>query len=256
MLGKNHLLTSSAGWCVLGVPALGLAGVAVTPAVVVAGAVVCAGASMLPDLDHPQATVSRVFGPVSQAFSRGVAKLAGGHRQGTHSLFAAALLVLGLGWLLAATDGPWIALGLTVFCTALMVRVLTETRGLEGLLLSVLIGAGMSALAPGESWLLVAIGFGYVAHIVGDMLTPEGAPLFKGLSKRRFRLPIIGHTGDWRETLIGGVSGCFVVWVAVTAVFLPVFSAPAPQLSATPSASTTQGVERALERAQARLGRR
>ena len=59
---------------------------ALTPAEFVAGAIICAGAAMLPDLDHPSATIAQTFGPVTWGLSKAVAWLSGGHRDATHSL--------------------------------------------------------------------------------------------------------------------------------------------------------------------------
>ena len=46
---------------------------ALTPAEFVAGAIVCAGAAMLPDLDHPSATIAQTFGPITWGLSKAVA---------------------------------------------------------------------------------------------------------------------------------------------------------------------------------------
>ena len=86
------------------------------------GAALCAGAALLPDLDHPNATVARAFGPASAALARGLnaasaavyraTKTAvdedrdGGHRGLTHTgVFAAGLggAVALLGHALPAT---------------------------------------------------------------------------------------------------------------------------------------------------------
>jgi membrane-bound metal-dependent hydrolase YbcI (DUF457 family) len=84
----------------------------------VAGAL-CAGAALLPDLDHPGATVSRAFGPVSEAAARGLDSLGvwayhrtrtrydkpecrDGHRKITHTwpfpLVLGGLVALACGW--------------------------------------------------------------------------------------------------------------------------------------------------------------
>ena len=41
---------------------------------------------MLPDIDHPDSTISRSFGFLTEWFAWLVDKLSGGHRHGTHSL--------------------------------------------------------------------------------------------------------------------------------------------------------------------------
>jgi membrane-bound metal-dependent hydrolase YbcI (DUF457 family) len=44
-----------------------------------------------------------------------------------------------------------------------------------------------------------AVVYGYVAHLVGDFLTGNGIPLLWPLVRHRQGLPILGHTGGWRE---------------------------------------------------------
>jgi membrane-bound metal-dependent hydrolase YbcI (DUF457 family) len=61
-------------------------------------AVLTAGAAVLPDIDHPDATVARCFAFVTQAFAWLVGKLSGGHRHLTHSLFGAGVFTA-LAWL-------------------------------------------------------------------------------------------------------------------------------------------------------------
>jgi membrane-bound metal-dependent hydrolase YbcI (DUF457 family) len=44
-----------------------------------------------------------------------------------------------------------------------------------------------------------AIVIGYAAHLVGDFLTGNGIPLLWPVVRHRQGLPILGHTGGWRE---------------------------------------------------------
>ena len=45
----------------------------------------------------------------------------------------------------------------------------------------------------------VAVVVGYVAHMIGDYFTGNGISLLWPFVRRRFGLPILGHTGGWRE---------------------------------------------------------
>src|SRR5690606_21692313 len=89
MMGHSHALSGALVWLAA---APGLAALtpvaehATVPAELLAGALVCAGAAMLPDLDPPKATIAQTFGPVTWVLSKAVNALAGGHRQATHSL--------------------------------------------------------------------------------------------------------------------------------------------------------------------------
>src|SRR5262249_58128556 len=92
-MGHTHAISGAALWLAAAgtvdrfAPALASHGVAETAA----AALVCAGAAMLPDLDHPNSTVAHALGPVTHRLARGVARVSGGRRPATHPLaFAAA----------------------------------------------------------------------------------------------------------------------------------------------------------------------
>lgn len=51
------------------------------------GTMVCAGAGLLPDIDHPQARISNSIPPFTQALARFTAVAAGGHRHMTHTIW-------------------------------------------------------------------------------------------------------------------------------------------------------------------------
>ena len=59
----------------------------------ITGGAICAGASLLPDLDEPGSTVSHVLEPVSGAVSYALARVCDGHRKASHSLIGVALVV-------------------------------------------------------------------------------------------------------------------------------------------------------------------
>src|SRR4051794_2654775 len=65
MMGPAHSLSGAAAW--LGVGAAAAASGHPMPwPVLLAGALICAGAALAPDLDHKAATISRAFGPLSR----------------------------------------------------------------------------------------------------------------------------------------------------------------------------------------------
>lgn len=92
MMGRSHALTGAftAGLAIAAVGHLAH----LTPAETVFGTVACAGAAVLPDIDHPDAGVSRTFGPLTRAFAKFVAWVSGGHRNGTHSLLGCAVFTV------------------------------------------------------------------------------------------------------------------------------------------------------------------
>ena len=89
MMGRDHALSGALAFAGLA-PALH-----VTDAHLAAGIVLCAGAGVLPDIDHRDTSVSSSFGFLTEGFSWLVAKLSGGHRHGTHSLFGIAVFTAG-----------------------------------------------------------------------------------------------------------------------------------------------------------------
>lgn len=86
MMGHSHALSGAALFTAGTIP-LGLPWHQV-----LIGAVACAGAAVLPDIDHHGSHVARTFGPLTRGFAWGVGKVAGGHRNGTHSALGIGLL--------------------------------------------------------------------------------------------------------------------------------------------------------------------
>lgn len=192
MMGRTHALTG------------GVAGLAVAPLVgadtlaqTLVFAVTTAGWAIVPDLDHPNASASRVLGPVTAVLSwivrtlsgliykvtKGPKDEAGVHRTVTHTGLFAVLVGAGLGW--AGTVSPWVVVGVAAFGVLLAVDrlgdiVLAIAAGAV-LLLTVGIGTNPDAILAeigGLSWTVgVAAGLGCLVHTLGDMVTLSGAPL-------------------------------------------------------------------------------
>jgi membrane-bound metal-dependent hydrolase YbcI (DUF457 family) len=226
VLGKSHLIVGAAGFLTTAQPILHLTH---QPALkipeLIAGTVVCAGAAMLPDIDHPNATVAHSLGIVTAAISKVVSKLAGGHRMGTHSIPFA----LGLG--VATTLGlhhwhsPLLALLICFFLISLCIRVLTEASGIVCAVISAAVAGVIVMAVPlqktGLAWLTVAIILGCLLHMLADMVTTEGIPLLWPLSKKKISIPVVGHTGGLREKITAGLCGALTVYVFATVVVLP-----------------------------------
>ncbi|HJQ45668.1 MAG TPA: metal-dependent hydrolase [Amycolatopsis sp.] len=202
-MGRTHALT---GWC---------AGLAIAPAVgagtvhqAVAFAATTAGFALLPDLDHPGASASRLLGPLTEMLSwllRHASALLyaltkgprdergkGTHRHMSHTLlFAAGLGALTM-WGTRAGGWPVVA-GVALF------GLLLAAQALGDWLLLVAGGAvawwALTSSAAGElqhltGWLGIAVAAGCVAHCLGDALTESGCPFL-------FPVPIAGET--WYE---------------------------------------------------------
>jgi len=225
MMGKSHLLLGAAGWLALA-PGLKLAGIELGPAELGAGTVVAAGAAMLPDLDHPKATVSSSLGPVSRIISKGMARSLGGHRNGSHSLLFALLVSAGLLALLSGDSGLAIISGFLVclLASSLMLRTLTEADGISCAILSAIIAALIISIVGVEAgWLVSAVLIGILLHDLGDLLTPMGIPPLWPVSRQRVRLPIIARTGNLTEKLLSGVIGLAASALFVSSVLVPLW---------------------------------
>jgi membrane-bound metal-dependent hydrolase YbcI (DUF457 family) len=204
MLGRDHALSGALVFAALG-PSLH-----VTGSHLAAGVAIAAGAGVLPDIDHPDSTIARSFGFLTEAFAWIVARISGGHRHGTHSL--AGIAVFTAGALAAGSfqlSGPRLT-GHTAFswhmvpaglCLALLYSAAFRALrigGHHGDLLGIG-GAVITcyarwdlALIPLGHWhvplLALAIGLGCAAHIAGDELTHGGCPVFWPFSEHEFHL--------------------------------------------------------------------
>lgn len=228
MLGHSHAMSGLA------------AGAATLPVAPVAGVVeqvawvaAWGGFALLPDLDQggiswrgpaPRlsgSTVARMWGPVTTTLAGGVAAVARGHRNGTHDIVLAPL-VLGL---LASLAGRYplssmvlmaLAIGLALQACHVVIPGRVERTVVGNLLLSAagawwLTSTGDVAL----TWLPWAVAGGVVTHIVGDWLTVGGVPVpLTWLDGRPRRVSArLFRTGARVEALLAGV-------FAVTALVL------------------------------------
>lgn len=221
MMGHTHAISGAAAWLAAAplLPTL-------SPLDSSVAALACAGASLLPDLDHPRATLARSI-PLAGGVAAGVVgALAGGHRQGLHSILAVAGCGLGTwllsplvvplpGELFAIPAGPaLLLLGMLAFAA----RSLRMARSWwTAWLLGLLLAAAASWLLPGlAAWLPFAITIGYAAHIAGDALTVGGVPLLWPLPTR-IAMPVLGRTGSLREA---GLAVALSVYVLVALALL------------------------------------
>ncbi|MFC0628506.1 metal-dependent hydrolase [Kribbella deserti] len=211
-MGRSHALS---GWC---------AGLAVAPLVgltsmaeIVPFAAATAGYALVPDLDHPGASASRLLGPITGLVSRAVRTFSsilyaatkgprdedstGKHRHATHTLAAALLL----GWLAAgagASGGQWAVFGVALFGLILAADVLGDWvlivaaiagfwtvsgTHLPGADAAVALQQGFDQIG---SWIGAAVAVGMFVHCLGDSLTRSGCPWL-------WPLPIRGET--WFE---------------------------------------------------------
>lgn len=211
MMGRTHALT---GWC---------AGLAAAPMLrltdldqMIPFAAVVSGFALLPDLDHPNARASKLFGPITGVLSRVLRrisaavyqltkgprdeKVTGKHRHLSHTVLFAA----GLGTLTAmgtTAGGPYAVAGVLLLGLVLAANALGPWP-----LIAALVATGGSLIIAGppdldglnplhqlgelSGWLGIAVALGCVVHCIGDALTESGCPFL-------WPLPIRGET--WYE---------------------------------------------------------
>lgn len=235
MIGRSHAITGAAAGT-----AAACLGVATDAPTLAACIALGAGSALVPDIDHAGTTVSKSLGPATQALSKAIGTISGGHRKGTHSFIGfAAFAALGYAAGIPAIETPAShAFGQTIaagtirpaaIALAAWLAVLAGTalgiRGTGGRAATFAAGAVLSITAGIDGiWLAAAMGAGSLVHAVaGDMLTVEGVPLLWPLN-RQFRLPVLGKTGSARENLyvsIVAFAACTALAIRAVSTVLP-----------------------------------
>ena len=187
MPGHSHAASGALVWAVAAAAALPekVIGIHLGTTDILLGAFLCAGAALLPDLDHPSGTIAHFLGPVSHYFCRLVCWASGGHRHATHSLLFVALMFGGSWAGVHYLHRPF-TLALVFVLLSLAVRALRlcpPGTGIHSWGVVTLLAAAGTAMADSwmsatPQWMPFAVGLGALAHLVGDCLTREGCPLF------------------------------------------------------------------------------
>ena len=205
MLGRDHALSGAVAFAALATS------LHVHEAYLAAGVALTAGAGVLPDIDHPDSTISRSFGFLTEWFAWVVDRLSGGHRHGTHSLLGIAVFTAAAyGAGLYQLSEPKSVTRHLVFSwhivhAALVLALLYSAAlralhigghfgdliGIAAALATCFTGADLTQLPVGH-WhvplLATAVALGCAAHIAGDELTHGGCPLLWPLSMHEFHL--------------------------------------------------------------------
>lgn len=204
----------------------------ISPIGVVTGALVTAGAAMLPDADHHNATIAHSLPPLSNVMCSGIGKLAGGHRHGTHSIIGIVAFVF-IAWLAGLWThnlegfgtiypGAGILSVLLVAFAAKALKIIPDSMRKSPWAVGLAMGVFITFFAPQEqNWFPIAMGVGVIIHILGDMMTTEGCnlawpfaikppkairnlPILKQCwhSNGYMTIPVLGHAGSVREWLL------------------------------------------------------
>ncbi|WP_233255535.1 metal-dependent hydrolase [Naasia lichenicola] len=249
-MGFTHATSGTAAWLAVtaALPALGTDILPLTPEGVLAGTLVCAGAAILPDADHPRATIAHSVPIIGPAVTTAINDISGGHRHGAHTLIAAAAVTVGAVFL-----GRWQAtipflgegrLGPAI-ATVILIAFAAKSRELVpkwlmAWALGLVAAIAVFIYAPDSTvWFPLAVGIGYVTHIVGDALTIQGVPpLLWPISIKPPRwwrrtnvlndmwkpngyvaVPVLGAAGSKREFALAIVLGAYCCYGIAFSVF-------------------------------------
>jgi len=240
VLGVSHALSGAAlGLAVAGfVPQL--LGEHPDAGTVLTFTAVCAGAALLPDLDHPSSMATRRFSAASFVASHVVRPLSrlvydltrgprdtgrGSHRGLTHTVVGAVLLGVAVN-LASARFGTPVLVGTLFVCLALAIKGLDAlVPGPPSLVIAAGLTYGIEHAVPGGTagtagWLGTAVTLGMVVHSVGDAITESGAPLLWPLPIRRRRWYPVGSPRPLRFRTGGSVEALLVAPALTVGVFL------------------------------------
>lgn len=197
-----------------------------TPVQAGIGALVVSSAALLPDIDHPSATVSRTFGPVSRGVSKGIAALADGHRKGTHCLFGIGLLGLlaqaGVMYRHHIVQGAALC-AILIVTLAAGVRMLRIPGWVDDLAPIPIVIIGVCFTNVDLTTVPIALVIGCLAHVLGDCLTNSGCPIFWPLSNARLKFGLFKTGGKFEKWVMFpaliltayGLAG-WQVWATIT----------------------------------------
>lgn len=267
MMGAHHAVCGAAAWLAVSTKVhvdlsavtshpqfgpvafdLGLGLLHLGPVGVLAGALVTAGAALVPDADHHSATIAHSLPPLSNMLCGGVESIAGGHRHGTHSLLGIAAFTV-IAWFAGLWVYPiphlgTVNLGAGILAVVLIafaakaLRLIPDSRTLTPWVVGLLGGALITFIAPTEQWWLpLAMVLGVTVHILGDMLTTGGVNLLWPLVWRPptlvgkspvlgwmwkpngyLAVPVLGDAGSVREWILLVPLSLYTAWGLFTAV--------------------------------------
>ena len=261
MMGPSHALSGAAVWLAGSVALDQFAHFHQSGVQLAVGTAICAGGALLPDMDlsgrvttdQGGATVAHTFGVVSlfaaecvEKFSLGIYNLTrarkdprrnNGHRTFTHTL--PFNIGVGVGvFELCLHYGKWAVLAVLFLSFAMALRGMFQTWAKKAGWVIVTAASAAATLAAygalpagrGYPVLGVAIGVGGLVHVLGDMLTSHGCPIFWPLPIGR-RMWLCVGLPDSFSVKVGGKVEVYVLrttfWLvsiaaAVALVYQPV----------------------------------
>jgi membrane-bound metal-dependent hydrolase YbcI (DUF457 family) len=250
MMGPSHALSGAAVWLTGSLALDHFAHYNQHPVTVAVGTAMCAGGALLPDMDlsgrvtsdQGGATVAHTFGVASLFLAEVIEKLSLGvydltkmrrdpHRENGHRTFTHTLpftVGVGLGvFELCLHFGRWAVLGVLFFTFAMALRGMFQKWAARAGWLIVTLAAVAATFAAyeylparhGYPVLGLAIGVGCLVHILGDMLTSHGCPIFWPLPTGRRMWRCVGMPDSF-SVKVGGKVEVYVLRTLFWAVSL------------------------------------
>ena len=249
MMGPSHALSGAAAWLTGSLVLEQFDIFQQTPLQLAVGTVMCAGGALLPDMDlsgkvttnQGGATVAHTFGVVSlfaaeclEKVSLGVYNITrrtgdprrhNGHRTLTHTLIYN--IAVGAGTTaLCVRFGKWAVITVLFLTFAMALRGLFEKWAKRAGWIVVTLSAAAAAfwvhqnLPGGRGYpaLGVAIGVGGIVHLLGDLLTDRGCPLFWPVPIGRRKLWRTIGVPDAVAVKVGGKVEVLVLRTLFTAI--------------------------------------
>lgn len=177
------------------------------------------GYALVPDFDEPGATIVKKTGPVGALLSPVVRALAGGHRKGTHSVFAVLGLVV-LGWYGAQSIVSWVLLA--AFGCYLSAALVTGAKRWAVQAAFVALTAAVAYVAYDAMTPLIGaaiVGGGILLHIAEDMIA--GKVKFFWPARVSVGLDLITTDGPVENMVVRPVANVAVALVLIVTVIVP-----------------------------------
>lgn len=220
MMGRGHAVTSALGGMIVGVNLLSL-----DPVNLAVFTAMTTGFGLAPDIDEPKSTISRQFGVISRPVSMAARRIAGGHRVATHS-WIANFIAVGIG--LLGLVIPIFGALLSSMAFVLAIRTILPARASDeaGTLIVAASAVGLFVgLSPtlDPSVMLLAPLLGVLIHQLGDLVTPQGIPLFWP-SQRRVSLNLFKTNSPDEHNVVVPISFVALAFLAISHVISPISS--------------------------------
>jgi membrane-bound metal-dependent hydrolase YbcI (DUF457 family) len=240
VLGVSHATSGAALGLVVAGYVPRVAEVQPTAGSILTFAAVCAGAALLPDLDHPSSVATRRFSVASWIACHAIRPLSGlvydltkarrdtgrgTHRGLTHTVVGAVLLGLAIN-MASARWGTPVLVGTLFVCLALAIKGLDAiVPGPPSLVIAAGLTFAVEEYVPGGTagtagWLGTAVTLGMIVHSIGDAITESGAPLLWPLPIRRRTWYPVGSPRPLRFRTGGAVEAWLVAPALTVAVFV------------------------------------